>query len=136
LAAVRCEHPRRSRSRLANLAPEGVDQPELRDFAHVVLEVHEQLGEPRGIVPDVQPTDQRGPVGIRSSPTDSGHGSGWVRWIKMATRDETDSNTAVAGYGSAIDMAVKIPTLSGALFALAAGTLVWAWRQLRRRRAN
>jgi hypothetical protein len=54
----------------------------------------------------------------------------------MATRDETDSNAAIAGYGSAIDMAVKIPTLSGALFALAAGTLVWAWRQLRRRRPN
>ena len=35
----------------------------------------------------------------------------------MATRDETDSNAAIAGYGSAIDMAVKIPTLSGALFA-------------------
>ena len=53
--------------------------------------------------------------------------------IEMASRDEADSNAAVAGYGSAVDMAVKVPTLSGALFALAAGTLVWAWRQLRRR---
>jgi hypothetical protein len=82
------------------------------------------------------------PLDARTSPegwsflTDSGHGSDWVRWINMATRDETDSNDAVAGYGSAIDMAVKIPTLSGALFALTAGTLVWAWRQLRRRRPN
>jgi hypothetical protein len=56
--------------------------------------------------------------------------------IKMATRDEADNNAAVAGYGSAIDMAVKVPTLSGAFFALAAGSLVWAWRQVRRRRAH
>jgi hypothetical protein len=54
----------------------------------------------------------------------------------MGTRDEADSNAALAGYGSAIDMAVKVPTLSGALFALATGTHVWAWRQLRRLRTD
>jgi CRISPR/Cas system-associated exonuclease Cas4 (RecB family) len=56
--------------------------------------------------------------------------------IEMATRDEADSNVALAGYGSALDMAVKVPTLSGALVALAAGTFVWVWLQLRRRQAN
>jgi hypothetical protein len=42
-----------------------IDEPEPRDLAHVVLEVHQELGEPRGVVPNVQPPDQRRPVCIR-----------------------------------------------------------------------
>jgi hypothetical protein len=42
---------------------------------------------------------------------------------------------ALGSYGDAVDMAVKVPTLTGFLVALAAATFVWAWRQLRAKRA-
>ena len=41
-----------------------LDQPEPRDLPDVVLEVHEELGEPTPIVPCVQPSDQRRTVAI------------------------------------------------------------------------
>jgi hypothetical protein len=56
--------------------------------------------------------------------------------VEMGTSDEADTNAALGGYGDAVDVAVKVPTLTGAIVALAAGTLVWAWRWLRSRRAN
>ena len=57
--------------------------------------------------------------------------------IWMSTdADLADSEAALRGYGDAVDMAAKVPTLSGFLVALAAGTFVWAWRQLRLRRGH
>ena len=48
------------------LAPsERVSQPKPGDLPHLVLAAHQQLGEPHGVVPDVQPPDQRHPVGVR-----------------------------------------------------------------------
>jgi hypothetical protein len=41
-----------------------LNKPQSCDLAHVVLEIHQELGEPRGVVPDVKPPDQRGPVGV------------------------------------------------------------------------
>lgn len=54
----------------------------------------------------------------------------------MGTPDEADTTAALGGYGDAVDMAAKVPTLAGVICALAACTLVWAWRRLRSRRAN
>jgi hypothetical protein len=52
-----------------------------------------------------------------------------------AERDEIDAS-ALGSYGDAVDMAVKVPTLTGVLIALAAATLVWSWRTLRQRRTS
>jgi hypothetical protein len=41
----------------------------------------------------------------------------------------------VAVYGQAVDVAVHVPTLSGALVAGLVAAAVWTWRQLRRRHA-
>jgi hypothetical protein len=40
---------------------------------------------------------------------------------------------ALGGYGDAVDLAVKVPTLPGIIVALISATVVFAWRQLRRR---
>jgi len=48
-----------------------------------------------------------------------------------ATPDEED----LAVYGQAVDVAVHVPTLSGALVAGLVAGAVWMWRQLRRGRA-
>lgn len=42
-----------------------IDEPEPGHFAKVVLEIHKQLSEPRRVFSDMQPADQRRPVGIR-----------------------------------------------------------------------
>ena len=52
-------------TRQANLPPKRLDQPEPSDFAHVVLEVHQYLGQPLSVFPGVQSADQLGAVGIR-----------------------------------------------------------------------
>jgi hypothetical protein len=41
----------------------------------------------------------------------------------------------LAVYGQAVDVAVHVPTLSGALVAGVVAGAVWMWRQLRRGRA-
>jgi hypothetical protein len=41
----------------------------------------------------------------------------------------------VAVYGQAVDVAVHVPTLSGALVAGLVAAAVWTWRQLHRRHA-
>jgi hypothetical protein len=41
----------------------------------------------------------------------------------------------LAVYGQAVDVAVHVPTLSGALVAGLVAGAVWTWRQLRRGRA-
>jgi hypothetical protein len=41
----------------------------------------------------------------------------------------------LAVYGQAVDVAVHVPTLSGALVAGLVAGAVWTWRQLRRRHA-
>jgi hypothetical protein len=48
--------------------------------------------------------------------------------------NQNDTNAALGGYGDAVDMAAKVPTLTGVLVALAAASFVWAWQKLRRRR--
>jgi hypothetical protein len=47
---------------------------------------------------------------------------------------ETNDGAALGGYGDALDMAGKVPTLTGVLVALAAAGLVWMWQRLSRRR--
>jgi hypothetical protein len=49
--------------------------------------------------------------------------------------NQAESDADLGGYGDAVDMAVKVPTLSGFVVALVAGTLIWAWHQFRQRRA-
>jgi hypothetical protein len=44
--------------------PQPVNEPQPSNLPHIVLEVHQEVGEPRGIVPGVQPTDQRGAVSV------------------------------------------------------------------------
>jgi hypothetical protein len=41
----------------------------------------------------------------------------------------------LAAYGQAVDVAAHVPTLSGAIAAVAVAGVVWVWRQLRRGRA-
>jgi hypothetical protein len=48
-------------------------------------------------------------------------------------QNEADTNAVLGGYGDAVDMAAKAPTLTGVLVALVAGSFVWAWQRLRRR---
>jgi hypothetical protein len=48
-----------------------------------------------------------------------------------AAPDEED----LAVFGQAVDVAVHVPTLSGALVAGLVAGAVWTWRQLRRGRA-
>jgi hypothetical protein len=44
--------------------PEVFHEPKPGYLPNIVPEVHEELGQPCGIVPYVQPTDQRGAVGV------------------------------------------------------------------------
>jgi hypothetical protein len=41
----------------------------------------------------------------------------------------------LAAYGQAVDVAAHVPTLSGAIAAVAVVAVVWVWRQLRGGRA-
>jgi hypothetical protein len=54
-----CDAPRRP------VSSKRVHEPQPCDLTHVVLDVDQELGEPPRIVPGVQPTDQRCPVGGR-----------------------------------------------------------------------
>jgi hypothetical protein len=45
--------------------PEALDEPEPRHLAPFVPKARQKLGQPRGVVPQMQPSDQRRPVGIR-----------------------------------------------------------------------
>jgi hypothetical protein len=56
----------KSWSRLADLPAERVNQTQPCDLARLVVEVDQQFGEPRRVVPDVKPPDQRGAFGIGS----------------------------------------------------------------------
>jgi hypothetical protein len=47
--------------------------------------------------------------------------------------DEAAIRARLGAYGDVVDMAVKVPTLSGVLVALAAGTFVWLWHHFGRR---
>jgi hypothetical protein len=49
-----------------------------------------------------------------------------------ADHNEADSPTRFGAYGDVVDMAVKVPTLSGFLVAVAVGTFIWATHRLRR----
>jgi hypothetical protein len=52
----------------------------------------------------------------------------------MSTDPDPADQAALGGYGDAVDMAAKVPTLSGFLVALAAGTFLWLWLRLSVRR--
>jgi hypothetical protein len=47
---------------------------------------------------------------------------------------EAEKDAALGSYGDAVDMAAKVPTLAGVVVALAAVTMIWVWRKLRRPR--
>jgi hypothetical protein len=49
---------------LTQESAEAPNQPQPCDLAHVVLQVHQEIGEPSGVVPSVEPTDQRGAVDV------------------------------------------------------------------------
>jgi hypothetical protein len=46
--------------------------------------------------------------------------------------DVAESEAGLGEYGDAVDMAIKVPTLSGVLVTLFVAALVWAWRKSRR----
>ena len=58
---------------------------------------------------------------------------------RPASDDRTPSDDSgdweLAAYGQAVDVAVHVPTLSGALAAGTVAAIVWIWRQLRHGRA-
>ena len=47
--------------------------------------------------------------------------------------DQAADDAALAGYGDAVDTAVRVPTLAGAAAALLLAAIVTLWRVLRRR---
>jgi hypothetical protein len=47
--------------------------------------------------------------------------------------DDVDDEAALAGFGDALDLAARVPTLTGAVLALIGAGLVWGWQRLRRR---
>jgi hypothetical protein len=49
-------------------------------------------------------------------------------------QSEPNDEAALRDYGDAVDLAVKVPTLTGVVVALVAASFVWAWQRLRRRR--
>jgi hypothetical protein len=51
-----------------------------------------------------------------------------------ANNDYDATGANLGAYGDVLDMAVKVPTVSGVLVALAVGTFVWVWNQFRRPR--
>jgi hypothetical protein len=55
-----------SRAELRQSRLERSDQFEASDVFGIGLDVHEQLGEPRGIFPKMEATDQRRTVGVGS----------------------------------------------------------------------
>jgi hypothetical protein len=46
--------------------------------------------------------------------------------------DWAESEVGLGEYGDAVDLAVKVPTLTGVIVALVIAALVWAWRKSRR----
>lgn len=48
--------------------------------------------------------------------------------------DRSD-DSELAAYGQAVDVAVHVPTLSGAIAVSAVAAVLWIWRQVRRGRA-
>jgi hypothetical protein len=52
----------------------------------------------------------------------------------MRTDPDPADQADLPSYGDAVDMAAKVPTLSGFLVARAAGTFVWLWHRLSVRR--
>jgi hypothetical protein len=48
----------------------------------------------------------------------------------MSTDPDPADQATLGGHGDAVDMAAKVPTLSGFLVALAAGAFVWIWHRL------
>ncbi|HZA76749.1 MAG TPA: hypothetical protein VE623_10220 [Acidimicrobiales bacterium] len=53
-----------------------------------------------------------------------------------ATHDpDASDDMELAGYGQAVDVAVHVPTLSGAVVCAVVAAVVWVWRQVRRGRA-
>jgi hypothetical protein len=61
------------------------------------------------------------------------------RTVVLVSDDRTSSDDSgdseLAAYGQAVDVAVHVPTLSGAIAAGAVAAVVWIWRQLRHGRA-
>jgi hypothetical protein len=51
------------------------------------------------------------------------------------TPSDDSGDSELAAYGQAVDVAVHVPTLSGALAAGTVAAIVWIWRQLRHGRA-
>jgi uncharacterized membrane-anchored protein len=50
-------------------------------------------------------------------------------------QNEADSEAALRGYGDAVDLAVKAPTLFGVIVGLVVVSVWWAWRHLRRQQS-
>jgi hypothetical protein len=48
-------------------------------------------------------------------------------------QNDADSEVALRGYGDAVDLAVRAPTLAGVIVALFVVSVWWAWRHVRRR---
>ena len=50
---------------LLECGPEALDEPEPRHLVRFVPKARQKLGQPRGVVPQMQQSDQRHPVGVR-----------------------------------------------------------------------
>lgn len=53
------------RATQAGGAQQVIHEPKSDDLTHLVLEVPQQVGQPRGVVMEAQAADQRRPIGIR-----------------------------------------------------------------------
>jgi hypothetical protein len=51
---------------VTKVSAEPVHELQPCDLAHVVLEIHQKISEPSGIIASVEPTDERGAFGIGS----------------------------------------------------------------------
>ena len=65
------------------------------------------------------------------------HGGAAGRLLPCFSMDggpvDHEAEAALGSYGDAVDMAVKVPTLSGVLVAFVLVSAAWAWRHLRGR---
>ena len=75
---------------------------------------------------------QRRSAERRSEPARSGRASYRSRLTVMEQND-ADSEVALRGYGDAVDLAVRAPTLAGVIVALLVVSVWWACRHVRRR---